>query len=42
MPPTADLLGKRANTILADEKATNRVYTGKLYMGKAPGELDAS
>ena len=40
MPLTADLLGKRVNMIIEDEKATHRVYTGKLEMAKAPGEVD--
>ena len=40
MPFTADLLGTRVNMILEDEKATYRVYTGKLDAVKAPGEVD--
>ena len=42
MPPTTDLLGKRVNLIIKDEKATHRVYTSKLDMAKTPGKVGGS
>ena len=40
MPLAEDLLSKRVNMIIEDEKATNRGYTGKLDVARVPGEVD--
>ena len=40
MPLTGDLLSKRVNMIIEDEKATNRGYSGKLDVARVPGEVD--